>query len=242
MNERADTMNGLVEWAIKLGSIVGVGSLIAGVAGYVEFKYMFERMGASWLIGTVPADHFVRKGAAVFIYILIGLFISWGLNRTSLERDFLRRWLALVVGLVVSIAATFALFLLFDLSSKYSPLVSVLGQFFGFLLGVSVGCYIYDLVFNAGLRGVGLAQLLQLALSVVLVTYTAPNISGRSKGYEISTGSLEGLPVVYVKGEPKYRLIEAIGDSLIVFETLNLAPRKVSVVKFGEDISVGLKN
>lgn len=241
MTDGALKMNSLVEWAVKLGSIAGLASLIAGVAGYFELRYMFERLGASWLVDAVPTEYFVRKGAMVFLYIIIGLVISWALSRTTIQRSFLRRWLALVVGLIVLVSAMFAMYLLFDLPSKYSPFVYSMGQISGFLLGVAVGCYMYDLVFNGGFDLVGIAQVLQVFLCAVLVVYTAPNITGRAKGYELSSGSLKNLPVVYVKGVPKYQLVETLGDNLVVFELQSSSPRKVSIIKFGEEVSVALQ-
>jgi hypothetical protein len=241
MTERAFTLNSLGEWAVKLGSILGVTSFIAGIAGFFEFRYMFERMGASWLINTVPTEYFVRKGAMVFLYVIIGLVVSWGLSRTPIERNFLRRWLAVFVGLIVLVSAMFALYLLLDPFPKYSPSVYYLGQISGFLLGVSVGCYIYDLVFNEGFKSIDLMQVLQMFLCISLAVYTAPNIVGRAKGYELSSGTLKDLPVVYVKGDPKYQLIEAMGDNLVVFESASFSPRKISIIKFGKDVSIGLQ-
>lgn len=241
MNDRPRIINSLAEWAVKLGSIVALASLIAGVAGYFQLMYMFEQIGAPWLVDAVPTEYFVRKGAMVFLYIIIGLAISWVLGLSSIEKNFLRRWLALGVGLIVSVSAMLALYLLFDLPSKYSSSVYSMGQISGFMLGVAVGCYIYDLVFNGGFESVGIVQILQVLLCVVLVVYTAPNIAGRAKGYELSSGSLNNLPVVYVKGVPKYHLVETFGDNLVVFGIESNALRKVSIIKLGEEVSVALQ-
>jgi len=241
MSDRHRIMNSLAEWAVKLGSIAGLASLIAGIAGYVQFMFMFERIGASWLVDAIPTEYLVRKGAMVFINIMIGLAISCGLSRTSIEKNFLRRCMAFVACFITIVSAMFALYLLFDLPSRYSPSVYSMGQVIGFLLGVAVGCYMYDLVFNEGFKSFGMAQVVQMFLCVVLVVYTTPNITGRAKGYELSSGSLNSLPVVYLKGIPKYQLIETIGDSLVVFELQSSSPRKVSIIKFGEDVSVALQ-
>jgi hypothetical protein len=64
---------------------------------------------------------------------------------------------------------------------------------------------------------------------------------GRAKGYELVSGSLNNLPLVYVKGVPKYHLVEALGDNLVVFGVDSKSPRQISIIKFGEDVSVALQ-